>query len=124
MARPERTFRPADLEEDAPPPYAATAPASDSTVPDPEQFTEYTTTADSLLPRHVVLRARYWIYAWIDDDDCGTSSTAVSALSGDIYGCWRTTTSPNSSNRITCSIHGDSFDINNSITTLFALSYA
>ncbi|KAK3839242.1 MAG: hypothetical protein JOS17DRAFT_728470 [Linnemannia elongata] len=38
MARPERTFRPADLEEDAPPPYAATAPASDSTVPDPQQY--------------------------------------------------------------------------------------
>ncbi|KAF9150353.1 hypothetical protein BG015_007838 [Linnemannia schmuckeri] len=38
MARPERTFRPADLEEDAPPPYAATAPESGSTVPDPQQY--------------------------------------------------------------------------------------
>ncbi|KAK3848170.1 MAG: hypothetical protein J3R72DRAFT_430003 [Linnemannia gamsii] len=37
MARPAMTFRPEDLEEDAPPPYAPTAPDTDSTVPDPEQ---------------------------------------------------------------------------------------
>ncbi|KAF9131672.1 hypothetical protein BGW39_001483 [Mortierella sp. 14UC] len=37
MARPAMTFRPEDLEEDAPPPYAPTAPDTDSTVPNPEQ---------------------------------------------------------------------------------------
>lgn len=47
MARPERTFRPADLEEDAPPPYAATAPASESTVTDPQQYQQSYPTLDT-----------------------------------------------------------------------------
>ncbi|KAG0279876.1 hypothetical protein BGZ96_001781 [Linnemannia gamsii] len=86
MARPERTFRPAELEEDAPPPYAATATESDSTaVPDPDQFADHTATAYSLLPSHVL---RAWTDAINHDDgggDCRAIAIAVSTVPDAFY---------------------------------------